>query len=192
MYNSTIRLRSIKADGQFHKRSINFKPTAIGLSVGCCLFVKNLILILEIIMENQLILTVKTTINAPISTVWDALTNPITVKKWFFGTDLKTTWEVGTPILWSGEWEGKPYEDKGIVLGYEHEKYAKYNYWSSFSGTEDIPENYANISYEVTDNENHTELTIIQDGFKNEEAMAHSEANWKAMMEEMKKLIDNV
>ena len=143
-------------------------------------------------MENQLILTVKTTVNTPISTVWDALSNPITVKKWFFGTDLKTTWKVGTPILWSGEWEGQPYEDKGVVLEYEHEKYAKYNYWSSFSGTKDIPENYANISYEVTDNEEYTELTIIQDGFKNEEAKAHSETNWKAMMEEMKTLIDNV
>jgi uncharacterized protein YndB with AHSA1/START domain len=47
-------------------------------------------------MENVQTLTVITNVNAPISTVWDALTNPVTVKKWFFGTDLKTTWEVGT------------------------------------------------------------------------------------------------
>jgi uncharacterized protein YndB with AHSA1/START domain len=141
-------------------------------------------------MENEQVLTINITVNAPKSTVWDALTNPATVKKWFFGTDLKTTWELGTPILWSGEWEGKPYEDKGIVLTYEHEKYAKYNYWSSFSGTEDIPENYANISYQVADNEGKTTLILTQDSFKNQEAMAHSEANWTAMMEEMKKLIE--
>ena len=141
-------------------------------------------------MENGQVLTINTTVNAPISTVWDALTNPVSVKKWFFGTDLKTTWEIGTPILWSGEWEGKPYEDKGIVLAYEHEKYAKYNYWSSFSGKEDIPENYANISYQVTDNEGKTTLILTQDGFKNQEAMAHSEANWIAMIDEMKKLIE--
>ena len=141
-------------------------------------------------MENEQILTINTTVNASISTVWDALTNPVTVKKWFFGTYLKTTWEVGTPILWSGEWEGKPYEDKGIVLAYEPEKYTKYNYWSSFSGTEDIPENYANISYQVSKNEGKIALILTQDGFKNQEAMAHSEANWTAMMEEMKKLIE--
>jgi Activator of Hsp90 ATPase homolog 1-like protein len=75
-------------------------------------------------------------------------------------------------------------------LAYEHEKYAKYNYWSSFSNTEDIPENYANISYQVADNEGKTTLILTQDGFKNQEAMAHSEANWIAMMDEMKKLIE--
>ncbi len=141
-------------------------------------------------MENVQILTVIIDVNAPISTVWDALTNPVTVKKWFFGTEQKTTWEVGTSILWSGEWDGKPYEDKGIVLAYEHEKYLKCNYWSSFSGTEDIPENYANITYQVTDNAGNTRLTITQDGFKNEEAKTHSETNWIAMMDEMKKLIE--
>ena len=141
-------------------------------------------------MENNTILTVILDVNASISTVWDAFTNPLTVKEWFFGTEQKTTWEVGTPIIWSGEWEGQPYEDKGIVLAYEHEKYLKCNYWSSFSGTEDIPENYANITYQVADNEGNTKVTITQDGFKNEEAKAHSETNWKAMMEEMKKLIE--
>ena len=141
-------------------------------------------------MENNTILTVILDVNTSISTVWDAFTNPLTVKEWFFGTEQKTTWEVGTPIIWSGEWEGQPYEDKGIVLAYEHEKYLKCNYWSSFSGTEDIPENYANITYQVADNEGNTKVTITQDGFKNEEAKAHSETNWKAMMEEMKKLIE--
>jgi uncharacterized protein YndB with AHSA1/START domain len=141
-------------------------------------------------MEKNTILTVITDVNASISTVWDALTNPVTVKKWFFGTEQKTTWEVGTPIIWSGEWEGQPYEDKGIVLAYEHEKYLKCNYWSSFSGTEDIPENYANITYQVADNEGNTKVTITQDGFKDEEAKAHSETNWTAMMAEMKKLIE--
>jgi uncharacterized protein YndB with AHSA1/START domain len=141
-------------------------------------------------MENNPILTVIIDVNAPISIVWNALTNPVTVKKWFFGTDLKTTWEVGTPIIFSGEWEGKPYEDKGTVLAYENEKYTKYNYWSSFSGTEDTPENYANITYQVKINEGNTELTITQDGFKNEEAIDHSETNWNAMMDEMKKLIE--
>ena len=55
---------------------------------------------------------------------------------------------------------------------------------------EDIPENYANITYQVADNEGNTKVTITQDGFKNEEAKAHSETNWTAMMAEMKKLIE--
>jgi uncharacterized protein YndB with AHSA1/START domain len=52
------------------------------------------------------------TINAPRQTVWDAITKPELIKKYFFGTNTVTTWKVGTPIFFRGEWEGKPYEDK--------------------------------------------------------------------------------
>jgi hypothetical protein len=77
-----------------------------------------------------------------------------------------------------------------MALAYEAEKYAKYNYWSSFSGTDDIPENYANISCQVKINGEITTLILTQDGFKNQEAIIHSKINWTAMMDEMKKLIE--
>lgn len=57
-------------------------------------------------------------------------------------------------------------------------------------GTDDIPENYANISCQVKINGEKTTLIITQDRFKNQEAMTHSETNWTAMMNEMKKLIE--
>ncbi|WP_249263265.1 SRPBCC domain-containing protein [Xanthomonas axonopodis] len=34
---------------------------------------------------------------APASKVWKALTVPELVKQWQYGSDLLTTWEVGTP-----------------------------------------------------------------------------------------------
>ena len=48
--------------------------------------------------------------------VWETLTDPAAVKQWMFGTDLETDWQVGSPIVWKGEYEGKSYEDKGEVL----------------------------------------------------------------------------
>jgi uncharacterized protein YndB with AHSA1/START domain len=139
-------------------------------------------------MSNLLALKTFIIINAPVSKVWDALTNPEVVKQYFFGTNLVTDWQVGNPIFFRGEWDGVAYEDKGTVLAFEH--YLCYNYWSSFSGTEDISENYANIKYIVKAVDGGTQVTVTQEGLKDEAALAHSENNWQMVMGEMKKMVE--
>ncbi|WP_343124443.1 SRPBCC domain-containing protein [Xanthomonas axonopodis] len=42
---------------------------------------------------------------APASKVWKALTVPELVKQWQYGSDLLTTWEVGTPNHFSERME---------------------------------------------------------------------------------------
>ncbi len=129
-------------------------------------------------------------INADSATVWKWLTTPELIKQYFFGTQTETDWKKGSPIFFRGEWEGKKYEDKGTILDIQPGKFVKYNYWSSMSGTADIPENYATITYEVTPKENATVLTIIQDGIKTEESKTHSEQNWNSVMGGMKKMVE--
>lgn len=140
-------------------------------------------------MSNQLALKTSTVINAPVSEVWNALTNPEVVKEYFFGTNLITDWKEGDPIRFTGVWDGVAYEDKGTVLKFEPEHYLSYNYWSSFSGTEDIPENYATIEYILEAVDGGTQVTVTQDNMKDEAAVAHSENNWQMLLEEMRKLL---
>ena len=142
-------------------------------------------------MENTLTLEIAVVIKASKSKVWSALTDPDQIKKYFFGTQVVCDWKVGKPITFSGEWEGKPYMDKGTILQIEKEKTLKYNYWSSFSGTEDKPENYANIIYALEEKHNETTITIFQDGIKTKEARDHSEQNWKMVMNSLKELLEN-
>lgn len=99
-------------------------------------------------METNFKIQYKTTINAPLEIVWEALTNPAIVKQYFFGSELVTDWKVGNPIVFQGEWEGQKYKDKGEVLEYEHNKKLSYSYLSNWSGKEDLPENYLWVSYE--------------------------------------------
>ena len=141
-------------------------------------------------MSNQLALKTSTVINAPVSKVWNSLTNPEVVKEYFFGTNLITDWKEGGPIRFTGVWDGVAYEDKGTVLKFEPEHYLSYNYWSSFSGTEDIPENYANIEYFVASVDGGTQVTVTQDNLKDETALAHSENNWQMLLKEMRKLVE--
>ena len=141
-------------------------------------------------MTGTLTATVSLEINSTVSSVWKALTDPELVKQYFFGTELVCDWKTGSPIFFRGEWEGKKYEDKGTILDIEKEKYIKYNYWSSMSGTPDIPENYSTITYELSSNGNTTVLTILQDGILDEERKKHSEQHWLYIMSAMKKLVE--
>jgi hypothetical protein len=41
--------------------------------------------------------------------------DPALRKKWFFGVDTRTDWQEGSPIVHTGDLDGKPYKDKGVV-----------------------------------------------------------------------------
>jgi uncharacterized protein YndB with AHSA1/START domain len=135
-------------------------------------------------------LTTTININAPAAKVWKGLTDPELVKQYFFGTNLKSDWKEGSPITFSGEWDGKTYEDKGTILQITPGEYVKYSYWSSMGGTEDKPENYANVSYKVTEKNGVTTLEITQDGIKDEASKEHSEQNWQMVFGGLKKILE--
>ena len=130
------------------------------------------------------------TINAPASKVWEALTTPAIIKQYFFGTDAISDWKVGSPLIFKGEWQGKQYQDKGTILESVPQKKFKYSYWSSMSGIEDKPENYVNVTYELSENNNATTLTVTQENIPDEKTKAHSEENWKKVIGDLKKLLE--
>lgn len=129
-------------------------------------------------------------INVPASKVWEALTTPSIIKQYFFGTDAISDWKVGSPLIFKGEWQGKHYEDKGTILEVISQKLFKYSYWSSMSGTEDKPENYVNVTYELSENNNATTLTITQENIPDEKTKEHSEENWRKVIGDLKKLLE--
>ena len=132
-----------------------------------------------------------TTIDAPPSQVWAALTTPETIKRYFFGTDVDTDWEEGSPIRFSGDYQGKHYEDKGEILSIEPGKRLTYSHWSNISGTEDSPENYHRVTYELHPKGDQTEVTIVQEGAENEKARAQSEKNWASVLDGLKNVVEH-
>ncbi|MBS1531811.1 MAG: SRPBCC domain-containing protein [Bacteroidetes bacterium] len=138
-------------------------------------------------------LTLKTSIGikAPAAKVWQALTDPAIVKQYFFGTNVKSDWKKGGAITWEGEWEGKSYKDTGTILDIDPGRMVKYDYWSSMSGTENIPENYVDVTYELSENSGITTLTITQERIKSEEAKNHSEQNWQWVFGKMREMVES-
>ena len=132
-----------------------------------------------------------TTIHAPASKVWDAITKPELIKQYLFGSDVISDWKVGSPIIYKGEWKGKSFEDKGKILEMEPEKLLRSTHWSPLSGVPDSPENYHTVTYELSEKDGSTDVRITQDNNASEEERAHSEQNWKTVLDGMKKLLES-
>jgi uncharacterized protein YndB with AHSA1/START domain len=59
-------------------------------------------------MPSELTTRASVRINAPVSKVWEALTTPELISRWFFGVTTETDWTVGRPIVHRGEYQGRP------------------------------------------------------------------------------------
>ena len=122
-------------------------------------------------------------IDAPAARVWDVLTSPEQLKKLWFGAEVETDWEVGSPITWSGDWEGRPYQDKGKILEVQPERLLKLTHFSPLTGQDDVPENYHTLTYTLTGN---THLKLEQDKNATEEEADHSQDMWEMLVAKVK------
>ena len=129
-------------------------------------------------------------IDAPAERVWQALTDPAQIEQYMFGSKVATDWTVGSPITWSGEWEGKTYQDKGEVLTYDEPRELSVTHFSPLTGQEDVPENYHRVTYELTEDGGTTHLAISQDNNASDDEASHSKANWEQALSGIKKLIE--
>ena len=142
------------------------------------------------IMNRGLIAKASITVNASVTTVWDALTNPETIKQYMFGTEVVSNWKEGGTIVWKGVWQGKAYEDTGKILKIEIGRMLRYSHFSPLSGQPDLPENYHVVTIELSGDGQNTTISLSQDNNETEEAREHSEKNWRMMLDGLKKVLE--
>jgi uncharacterized protein YndB with AHSA1/START domain len=123
-------------------------------------------------------------INAPVQQVWDALINPALIKQYMFGTEVQSNWQPGSSITWKGEFNGKPYEDEGKILKLQPNEILQYSHKSG-NGEEHT------VTIQLTNNNEHTGISLTQDKNADENAKQASEKNWNAMLTKMKELLEN-
>ncbi len=142
-------------------------------------------------MKDTYTSSVSLVFNASTYDLWDALTNPEKIKQYLFGTIAKSDWKKGSPITYTGEWQGKKYEDKGEILEIIPEKLLKSSYWSSMSGIPDTPENYMIVSYILESVGNQTKLIITQENIASKDDQQHSEHNWNIVLDGIRKVVEH-
>lgn len=135
--------------------------------------------------------TATTTIDlpAPPAAVWEALTSPAMVKQYMFGAELSGEWRRGGTVIYRGEWDGTPFEDKGDIIEIDPPRSLKVNYYSAMSGQPDTPENRQLISYSLAPSGPGTRLTVTQSNNPSRDAAAAAEGNWAMTLDAMKALL---
>lgn len=130
-------------------------------------------------------------VHAPPERVWRALTDPAEIATYMMGSRVETTWEPGTPITWSGEWQGKAYQDRGEVLEVQPARRLAVTHWSPLTGEDDVPENYHTVRYELAGSDGGTRVTLDQDGCASEEQAEQFSRNWQGMLEGLKQVAES-
>jgi uncharacterized protein YndB with AHSA1/START domain len=130
------------------------------------------------------------TINAAIDDVWKALTTPSAIEQWFFGVQTETDWQPGNSIVHTGEWQGKPYQDKGTILRIEPPTLLVHTHWSPTSGVPDDPERYEEVRWELAERGDRTALTLRETNLPSKDAKAVSDQAWAAALHNLKDLLE--
>ena len=101
-----------------------------------------------------------------------------------------TDWQVGSPITWDGEYEGRPYQDKGEVLTHDEPRELSVTHYSPMMGQPDEPENYHTLVYTLEAEGDGTHLTLTQDGNESEEQAEQFSRNWQQMLDGLKEHVE--
>jgi uncharacterized protein YndB with AHSA1/START domain len=141
-------------------------------------------------MDKNLVAKASIIINASCPKVWAALVNPEAIKQYMFGTTVVTDWREGSDIVWKGVWQGKSYEDKGVILKNKPLNIIQYSHFSPFSGLSDKPENYHIVTIELTDEGDHTRVALTQDKNPTQAVRDHSQKNWEMLLAGLKRFAE--
>ncbi len=130
--------------------------------------------------------TVTRTIHTAADRVWTVLTDPDLVSEWTMGARVESTWQPGASITWSGEYDGKPYKDKGEVIEVEPESLLVHTHFSAMSGAKDTPENYHRVMWQLDGDGSSTKLTLSQSGASSAKEAEQFKDSWRTMLDQFR------
>lgn len=141
--------------------------------------------------SEEFLVEKRITINAGIDDAWDALVSPAKIQQWLNVTSMSTSWEPGSPVMFSTILEGTHYRFHGTVRHYDEEqKQLQYSYWSKLSRLPDLPENHAIVTMSLQDNGEQTILLVKQERFSGEDDYRHANFHWEMTTRAFRKFVE--
>ncbi|MEH6458229.1 MAG: SRPBCC family protein [Cocleimonas sp.] len=108
-------------------------------------------------------------INASREQLFMTLTSSEEIPKYYPLIEVQSQWELGSEVLYKGEMNGSAFTDYGVIEKLDSPSVYSYSYWSDNHGTERLPENHMAISYQLSESNDGTDLTVIQSNIKSAE-----------------------
>lgn len=141
-------------------------------------------------MNEDLAILKAIEISSSPSKVWHVLTDPEMIKQYFTGAETITDWHVGSEVIFSHVYEGKAFQNRGVIIDFNPGHLLSYTYWTAFSNTEDKPENYTLIVYTLTEMDKTTTLTLKQTNFQNIEWYFALQTGWDTVLSKINELAE--
>jgi uncharacterized protein YndB with AHSA1/START domain len=128
-------------------------------------------------------------VDAPPAEVWKAITDPVRLKRFFFGADVESGWRPGDPIRMRGEFKGRAYEDKGEIREAVAGERLSFSHYSPLSGAPDTPENYHLVAFDLAPEGDGAKVTLTQSNLdgsvkpSDRDHRAEYEKNWRGVLD---------
>ncbi|GAA1058795.1 SRPBCC domain-containing protein [Agromyces bracchium] len=142
-------------------------------------------------MLEDLVVTSTVEIDASAERVWAVVTDPEAAREYLFGTNLDADWTVGGALRWSGEWQGRPYEDHGTVLEIDPPRRLVHTHFSPrrTSGLE--PDDHHTLTWTLEgSSDGPTTLSLSQDNNATPESAAHAKGVWDSLVAKVKEIAE--
>lgn len=116
--------------------------------------------------------------------VWRAVTDPRLVKEYLFGATVNTDWRVGGTVTYSGEWNGEPYEDRGVVVEVERPRLLVTSFFRPPAGGQGRRErNVQTVTYRIEGVTGGSRVSVSQDNNADAAAAEQSSASWQVILD---------
>src|SRR4051812_5035720 len=132
-------------------------------------------------MAENLVARAVVDVRASADDIWSTLVDPSA--RWMVGSRVSSTYVVGDPITFDGEWEGKPFQDHGVIVEVDRPRLLRYTHYSPLSGQPDVPESYHHLTFTLEESAGTTTVTLEQDGNGSPDEVEHAEGLWRQVLE---------
>ena len=132
------------------------------------------------------------TINAPRAKVWDAFVTPETIMQYMPVTSVVSEWKEGSPIVWTSEFQDKPFKVEGTVVRVEPDRLLEYDHSLPIFRSPGVAHSreQRRVTIELRDSEAQTHVAVTEQGNKNKREFEHSEGSWRMALNAMKALLE--
>jgi uncharacterized protein YndB with AHSA1/START domain len=129
-------------------------------------------------------------ITAPVTCVWQALTESDQIAQWMSGARVESTWRPGAEIVFTGKLHEDAYRDRGTVLDSEPGRLLKYNHWAALSRRPDLPQNRTVVTCLLEATGGGSRLTVLHERFQSEDEYGHANYFWGFALQDLKRMVE--
>jgi uncharacterized protein YndB with AHSA1/START domain len=138
---------------------------------------------------DQPLIEAETLVDADADAVWGALTARRSAM--FMGAKVETDWRPGSPISFTGEFNGKAFRDHGEIREVEDRRRLVFTHFSPSSGKPDIPDNHNLVDVRLDPDGRQTRVRLSQiplGGDRPDERTVEAfRRNWQVMLDGLKR-----